>query len=147
MRQVAKLASLQPVHLEPGVYQQLVNLARRVFAIVPRVALAGFAGTQIGMEKAGMVPLQNGRQAAQAGDVRRGQHEVAARFEDAVHFAHQVHGVREQVLDQLAAQHGREMLVRVWKESFSASKWSISQVNVSPEDEVTERWSTRPGSP
>ncbi len=33
------------------------------------------------------------------------------------------------------------------KESFSASKWSISQVNVSPEDEVTERWSTRPGSP
>jgi len=34
MRQVAKLASLQPVHLKPGVYQQLVNLARRVFAIV-----------------------------------------------------------------------------------------------------------------
>ena len=37
---VAKLARLQPRHFEAGVLQQLMNLARRVFAIVPRIDLA-----------------------------------------------------------------------------------------------------------
>ena len=60
-----------------------------------------------------MVALQDRRDAAQRGDVRRGQHQVAAGLQDAVDLAHQVHRVFEQVLDQLAAEHGGEVLVGV----------------------------------
>jgi hypothetical protein len=41
--------------------------------------------------------------------------EMSAGLEDAVDLAHQVHGILCQMLDQLAAKHGREMAVRVRK--------------------------------
>ena len=62
-----------------------------------------------------MVALQDRRDAAQGRDVRRGHHEVAARFQDAVDLAHQVHRVFEQMLDQFAAEHRGEMSVGVGK--------------------------------
>ena len=116
MRLVAELARLQPRHFEPGVLQQLVNLARRVFAIVPRVHLAGaFRRPDVGVKESRMIALQNARDAAQRRDVRRGQHQVAARPQNAVDLAHQVHRVFEQVLDQLAAEHRGEVRVGIRK--------------------------------
>ena len=62
-----------------------------------------------------MIALQNGRDAAQRRDVGRGQHQVAAGLQNAVDLAHQVHGIFEQVLDQLAAEHRGEVLVGIRK--------------------------------
>jgi hypothetical protein len=62
-----------------------------------------------------MISLQNGRDAAQRRHVGRGQHQVAAGLQNAVDLRHQVHRVREQVLDQLAAQHRGEMFVGIRK--------------------------------
>src|SRR5665811_2397525 len=58
MRLVTELARLQPRHLEAGILEQLVNFARRVFAIVPRVHLArAFGRPYVGVEESGMIPL------------------------------------------------------------------------------------------
>ena len=67
------------------------------------------------MKESGMIALQDRRDAAQRRQIRRGQHQVAARFEDAVHLQHQMHWIVEQVLDELTAQHGREILIGIGK--------------------------------
>src|SRR5262245_6828853 len=52
MRLVAEFAGLQARDCEAGVLQQLMNLPRRVFAIVPRVYLArALRRPDVGMEK------------------------------------------------------------------------------------------------
>ena len=116
MRLVAELARLQPRHFEAGILQQLMDLARRVFAIVPRIHLArALRRTDVGVKESGMVALQDSRDAAQRGDIRRGQHQVAARLQDPVDLAHQVHRVFEEVLDQFAADHRGEVGVGIRK--------------------------------
>ena len=48
--------------------------------------------------------MQDTRDGAAGAEVRGGEHEVAARSEDAVDLGHHVHRVGEQVLDELAAE-------------------------------------------
>ena len=60
-----------------------------------------------------MVAAQNGGNGAIGNDVGSGEDEMAAGLEDAIHFAHHVHRVAEQVLDQLTAQDGIEDFVIV----------------------------------
>ena len=105
MRQVAKLAGLEQLHGEARVFQQQMDLLGRVLAVVARIHLARFGRPDVGVKEARMIALQNRRDGPQRGHIRGGQHQVAAGLENAVHLAHQVHGIFEQVLDQLAAQH------------------------------------------
>ena len=94
-----------------------------------------------------MVALQNSRDAAQRGDIGRGQHQVAAGFQDAVDLAHQVHRIFEQVLDQLAADHRGEVLVGIGEDVLLG----IEVIDLAGEGlafgEVTVRWSLRPSFP
>jgi len=60
-----------------------------------------------------MVALQDSRDAAQRGNVGRGQHQVAAGLQDAVDLAHEMHRVFEEVLDQFAADYGGEVSVGI----------------------------------
>ena len=69
MRLVAEFAGLQQGHFEAGILQQLVDFARRIFAIVARVDFAGaLRGPYVSVEEAGMIALQDARDAAQRGD-------------------------------------------------------------------------------
>ena len=116
-----------------------MDFARRVFAIVPRVHLArALRRPDVGVEKAGMIALQDGRDAAQRGDVGRGQHQVAAGLQDAVDLAHQVHRVFEQVLDQLAAEHGGEVAVGIREDVLlGVEVIDVALEDFSPSAEVT----------
>src|ERR1051326_3660066 len=105
-RLVAKRAGFQAHDGESGILQQLLNLARRVLAVMSRVGFARGRRPHVCVKKSRMKALQNRRDTAQRRQVRRGQNQVAARFENAVHLRHQMHGILEQVLDKLAAQHG-----------------------------------------
>jgi hypothetical protein len=55
-----------------------------------------------------MVAFQYRCHAAQTGDIRRSQHQMPAGLDDAIHLAHHVHGIFDEVLDELAAEDGVE---------------------------------------
>src|SRR5436853_7725317 len=78
VRLVTELAGFEQRDLETRILQKLVNLARRVLAIVAGVDLArSVGGLDIRVEKSGVVALENAGEPAERRDVRCGQHEVS----------------------------------------------------------------------
>src|SRR5689334_18430347 len=113
MRLVAKRPGLQQSHFEAGILQKLMNLARSVLTIVPRVDFAFGIRLDIGVEEAGVIALKDRGDRPKRSDIGSGEHQIAAVLQNAVDFAHEVHRIFEEMLDELAAEHGREMAVRV----------------------------------
>src|SRR5260221_2401228 len=105
-RLVAKRAGFQTHDREPGSFQQPLNLTRRVLAVMSRVGFARGRRTHVCVKKSRMKALQDRRDTTQRRQVRRGQHKVAGRFEDAVHLRHQMHRIVEQMFDKIATQYG-----------------------------------------
>ena len=113
---VAERPGFEQRHFEPGVMEQVHDLARRVFAIMARLRLLALhARANVGGEKSRMIARQNRRDRAQRTDIGRGQHQVSAGPQDPVDLRHHVHRIFRQMLHQLAAQHRGEIAVVVRK--------------------------------
>src|SRR5262245_25301993 len=78
MRLVAEGTSLEKHDGEAGVFQKLMDLARRVFTVVARLGFSLGGRFDIGVKKSGMIALEDGGEPSQRRDVGRGEHEMSA---------------------------------------------------------------------
>ena len=91
-----------------------------------------------------MITLQDCRNRALGGDIRRREHQRATRLEDAIDLRHHMHRIGGQVFDQLTTKHGIEVFVLIGK----PIALGVEQVDVAFEvSDCTDLCSTSPAGP